>query len=154
MPRPKRRAIRDEVADAKGVAVHPVLLQFDPEAFAAESLQVPAGRLICAVRISCGDLGGELSFAATRQHDEAVAVAREVVPLDPGTSSGMIQMGPAEDPAQIGVTLGVLHEQGEVGSPFEGDLGAGDRLDAPGFGRLRKGHRAVKAVVVGEGDCL
>ena len=60
-------------------------------------------------------------------------------------------MSPTEDPTEIGVPFRTLDEQSEVG-PLESDLGAGDRPDSPGFGRLGKGHRAVKAVVVGEGD--
>jgi hypothetical protein len=46
----------------------------------------------------------------------------------------------------------VLGQEREVGIVSQRDLGAGDGGDARGFGHLGELHRAVEAVVVGQGE--
>src|SRR6266704_6443236 len=58
----------------------------------------------------------------------------------------------SDQAAQVRVTFRRLDKQRHVRPVEQGQLRAGDRLQAEGLGFVRERHRAVEAVVVGEGE--
>jgi hypothetical protein len=63
-------------------------------------------------------------------------------------------VGLGDQPAEVGVALRRLDEQGDVGAPGEGDLGTGDRAKVERLRRMRELERSADTVVVGERERL
>ncbi len=62
------------------------------------------------------------------------------------------QLSGADQAAQVGIALLGLGQQRQVTAIGQGDLGADDRLNAPFLRRPPEAHRAVQAVVIGQGQ--
>jgi hypothetical protein len=160
------------------VAVDKVVLELQPEAAAAEKLQVAAGGPPRPVRVSSGHEPGHLAFPAPGEGDDAFGVAGEGIRIEGRRVAGAVEVGVGEEAAEVGVTLGRLHEQREMGfihrlrdesrsfavleaagfnprsrcsyPASQCHLGADDRLHVPLLGRLGELHRPRQPVVVGQ----
>jgi hypothetical protein len=94
--------------------------------------------------------------STTREADEAVGVSEQRFErqigrerlgafLRPGAG---VRLG--KQPAEVGVALRRLDEQGDVGASFQTDLRAGDRPDAERLRGVGELERAADPIVVGE----
>ena len=61
-------------------------------------------------------------------------------------------LGGGDEAAEVGVAAGVLGEQGQVGAVGQGQLGAGEWWIPAAWACLGELHRAVEAVVIGDGE--
>ena len=143
----------------------PVILEFEVEPVLAEDVAVLAGEL--AGQLPVVDLEGarDLAAEAGAQSDEALAVLREVLAVDPGLVVVAVEVGVGDEPTQVLVADEVLGQQDQVerlgvglallvGHRPPGDVGldADDRLDPLRVRRLVEGDRPVQGAVVGDGE--
>jgi hypothetical protein len=91
-----------------------VLLELEVEAVLAEDLAVLTGDL--ARQVPVVDLEGlrDLAAEAGREADEAGAVAREVLAIDPRLVVVAVDVGVGDEPAQVPIADGVAGQQDEV----------------------------------------
>ncbi len=135
---------RGEVAERgvpAGVSAQVRPLELDVEALGAEGAREAGG----GVRVACG----EPVAGAAGEADEPLVQALELVEREARVQS-LVRVRGGEEPAEVRVAALALDEERDVGAVRERGLGAGERPDAEGLGRVRELERAVDAVVVGE----
>ncbi len=130
---------------AAGVAPLVRALELDEEAVAAER----GGEQGCGVGIA----DGKAVASAAGEADEAVVPLGELLQRQRRLEA-VVRVREGQQPAEIRVALGRLHQQRDVGAALERHLGAGDRPHAERLRRVRELERAVDAVVVGERERL
>jgi hypothetical protein len=95
----------------------------------------------------------EGAFVISGECDEAVCGFGEFVPTDAcGTFLGS-EMGFGEEFGEVAITVTGADEDGEDGTIFEGEFGAGDGAEAVFGAGAMEAWDTVEAVAIGEGDC-
>ena len=140
-----------------------VVLELEEEPVLAEDVAVLARDVPGELPVVHLERLGDLAAEARRQPDQAGAVLREVVAVDPRLVVVAVEVGVGREAAQVLVALPVLGEEDQVeglavglallvGHRPAGDvrLDADDRLDALGLRRLVERHGPVERPVVGQ----
>ena len=147
-----------EVAVATAVAAGERALELDPEAIRPERAQkAPSDERRLGVELPVDPAPDRPVPRAAGQAHEAGRVALDLLERDArGRRLGRPLARPLvslrDQPAEVPVARSVLAEQGDVEGVVEGELRSDDRAQAERFRRLRELHRAVEAVVVGDGE--
>ncbi len=141
-----------------------VVLELEVEV-AAEDVPVLAGEALRRLPVVDLERPRDLAVEAGRQADEALAVLREVLPVDARLVVVAVDVGVGHEPAQVLVAGHVLREKDQVERLGVGlalavvhrptgdvRLHSDDRLDVLGGGRLVEGDGSVERAVVGQGD--
>ena len=144
-----------------------MVLELEEEAVLAEDVAVLAGQLAGELPVVGLERPGDLAAETGRQADQALAVAGEVLAIDPRLVVVAVEVGVGHEPAQVPVADVVLGQQDQVerlgvglallvGHRPPGDIGldADDRLDPLRRGRLVEGDGAVERPVVGQGEAV
>ena len=161
---PDLRRQAQELTVEPGLLGEAVVLELQEEAVLAEDLAVAAGDRAGQLPVVDLERLGDLAAQAGDQADQALAVAREVLEVDPRLVVVAVDVGVGDQPAQVLVAGVVLGQQDEVEGLAVGlallgghrarrdvRLDADDRLDALGLRGLVEGDRAVEGAVVGDG---
>jgi hypothetical protein len=151
------------VAVAAAVALRERALQLDPEPLGAERAQQPPPHRRGAGVVAALDASPHRALArAAGQAHEPLGVALHVLESDGRLRGGLRRARRAplaraavrlrDQQAQVAVAGRALAQEREVRAVVERQLGPCERPDAERLCGLRKLHRAVQAVVVGERD--
>ena len=160
---PGLRREAEELLVEPALVGHAVVLELEEEAVLAEDVAVLAGEVAGELPVLDLERLGDLAGEARRQPDQALAVAGQVLAIDPRLVVVAVDVGVGDEPAQVPVADQVLGQQDQVeglgvglallvGHRPAGDVGldADDRLDALGPRGLVEGDRAVEGAVVGD----
>jgi hypothetical protein len=131
---PVRQAFQAPVAGAVALKKRP--LEFDPQPVHSKGLPKEAQRGLIV----------DTPQSASAEADESPSVIKDHVQRDVGISgrSGLltrVRVSAGQDAAQVGPPMGVLHQQSEMTSIIEIDLGPMDRPQAECPGRDGELHR-------------
>ena len=157
----------DELLVEPALLRQPVILELEEEPVATEDVAVLAGQVPGELPVVELERPRDLATEAGRQADQSLAVAGEVVAVDPGLVVVAVEVGVGHQPAEVAVADVVLGQQDEVerlgvglallvGHRTAGDVGldADDRLDPLGGRRLVEGDGAVQRAVIGQGQAV
>ena len=142
-----------------------VVLELQEEAALPEDVAVLAGQPAGGLPVVDLERLRDLPAEAGGEADEALGVARQVLPVDARLVVVAVEVGVGQEPAEVPVADEVLREEDEVerlgvGLPLAvahrpaGDvrLDADDRPDPLGLRGLVEGDGAVEGAVVGQGE--
>ncbi len=135
------------------IAPDVVALELDEEPLGAEHRAAALGEPPGRDRPVALEHPRQEAVSASREHEQPTVSRfqrREVESRVAAIRAS--QMGLGDQAAQIGVPFRRLGEQRHVGSVAERQLRPRDRLEAELLGLVRERHRAVHAVVIGEGE--
>ncbi len=140
---------------------HPVVLELEVEPVLAEDLAVLPGEVARQLPVLDLERLGDLPGQARRQPDQTLAVASEVLTIDPRLVVVAVDVGVGDEATEVPVADEIGRQEDEVeglgvglallvGHRPAGDVGLhpDDRLDALGLRGLVEGDRAVQGAVV------
>ena len=158
----------DEGRRQPGIGRQVVALQLDPEAVGSKDLSHLAGRLVRPLLVPGQQRRSHGPLAATGEAEEPASVRGQGFQRQLGMPLLPCQLPGADQAAQVGIAPLGLGQQRQVVPPStgpldsardelrasvgQGDLGADDRLESPFHRRLPEAHRAVQAIVIGQGQ--
>ena len=147
------------------VAVDEIVLQLDEDVRRAEPTHEPAQRLLRLALLAFGEEPRDAPLAAAAEGDEAAGMLFQPPHRQERVEAALLLRyrillfeteGVARKPAEVGVTLTRLGQEGEMGAGAvllqERDLETRDRPQPRFFGGPRELHRPKQAIVVGEGE--
>ena len=130
-----------------------------------EPLDIARQHLAGSGEVPCVDETGELAVAAAGEQDQPLGVVAQVggdclilpilfvlVLIEQDGQRGTAVVEGGQEAAEVAVAGAGFGEQGEMRAIGEGDFGAGDGCHAGGIGHPGELHRAVEAIVIGDGQ--
>ncbi len=151
---------RGQAGDAARIPADQVVLQLEEGVASSETACQPPRGLAGVGNPPRIEQARHLPVAAPREHDEAGRLPGERRRIERHRVARARAVGFGDQAAEVGVALRGLGEEGQMdraGGPVvepvaQRQLDAGDRLETHGGTGLSKGHRAVQAIVVGDGE--
>jgi len=135
------------------VSPNHVALQLDEELIGTEHRATPLGETACRGDPAALEGAGEETVSAAGENDQPIVVGFERCEIEPRVATvGLAEVRLCEEPAEVRIPTRRFGEQRHVRAVEQRHLGAGDRLDTELLRLLGERHRAIDAVVVGEGD--
>ena len=145
----------------------PVILELEEEPILAQDVPVLPRERPGEIPVVHFERPRDLPVEAGRQPDQALAVLRNVLPIDPGLVVVAVEVRVGDETAQVSIADQIRGQQDQVerlrvglallvGHRASRDvrLDADDRLDVPGLGRLVERDGAVQRAMVGDREAV